>query len=89
MRTQHSTAGKPQTLPGCLRSHEQGIPKGFCFKFHRGVQCVPGCAFKHLCYKFEGPQKAVNVIFIPKAKTLGNNPSCQVPTLKALTCQHP
>ena len=58
MHTQHSTASKPQTLPGCLRSHEQGTPRGFCFKFHRGVQCVPGCAFKHLCYKFEGPQKA-------------------------------
>ena len=58
MHTQHSTASKPQTLPGCLRSHELGTPRGFCFKFHRGVQCVPGCAFKHLCYKFEGPQKA-------------------------------
>ena len=68
MRAQHSTASKPQTLPGCLRSHEQGIPKGFCVKFHRGVQCVPGCAFKHLCYKFEGPQKASQCISFPKQK---------------------
>ena len=68
MRAQHSTASKPQTLPGCLRSHEQGIPKGFCVKFHRGVQCVPGCAFKHLCYKFEGPQKASQCNFRSQSK---------------------
>ena len=68
MRAQHSTASKPQTLPGCLRSHEQGIPKGFCVKFHRGVQCVPGCAFKHLCYKFEGPQKASHCNFRSQSK---------------------
>ena len=68
MRTQHSTLGKPQTLPGCLRSHEQGIPKGFCFKFHGGAQCVPGCAFKHLCYKFEGPQKASHCNFRSQSK---------------------
>lgn len=58
MHTQHSTVSKPQALPGCLRSHELGTPRGFCFKFHLGVQCAPGCAFKHLCHKFEGLQEA-------------------------------
>ena len=71
MRVQHSTASKPQTLPGCLRSHELGTPRGFCFKFHRGVQCVPGCAFKHLCYKFEGPQKASQCNFRSQSKNTG------------------
>ena len=71
MHTRHSTASKPQTLPGCLRPPEQGIPKGFCFKFHRGVQCVPGCAFKHLCYKFEGPQKASQCNFRSQSKNTG------------------
>ena len=96
MRTQHSTASKPQTLPGCLRSHEQGIPKGFCFKFHR-VSSVPLVVLLSIYVtNSKALKKPVNVIFVPKAKTLGNNPSCQVPTLKALantlgkqTWQHP
>ncbi len=27
-----------------------GIPKGFCHKFHNGVECH-GCKYKHTCYK--------------------------------------
>ncbi len=27
-----------------------GIPKGFCHKFHKGLECH-GCKYKHTCYK--------------------------------------
>ena len=27
------------------------IPKGFCFKFHKGIPCSGPCAFKHKCFK--------------------------------------
>ena len=89
MHTQHSTASKPQTLPGCLRSHEQGIPKGFCVKFHRGVQCVPGCAFKHLCYKFEGPQKASQCNFRSQSKNTGKQSFLPSPNPQSLTLPTP
>ena len=89
MRAQHSTASKPQTLPGCLRSHEQGIPKGFCVKFHRGVQCVPGCAFKHLCYKFEGPQKASQCNFRSQSKNTGKQSFLPSPNPQSLTLPTP
>ena len=87
MRAQHSTASKPQTLPGCLRSHEQGIPKGFCVTFHRGVQCVPGCAFKHLCYKFEGLQKASQCNFRSQSKNTGKQSFLPSPNLQSLTLE--
>ena len=89
MRAQHSTASKPQTLPGCLRSHEQGIPKGFCVKFHRGVQCVPGCAFKHLCYKFEGPQKVSQCNFRSQRKNTGKQSFLPSPNPQSLTLPTP
>ena len=89
MRTQHSTASKPQALPGCLRSHEQGIPKGFCFKFHRGVQCVPGCAFKHFCYKFEGPQKASQCNFRSQSKNTGKRSFLPSPNPQSLNLPTP
>ena len=89
MCAQHSTASKPQTLPGCLRSHEQGIPKGFCVKFHRGVQCVPGCAFKHLCYKFEGPQKASQCNFRSQSKNTGKQSFLPSPNPQSLNLPTP
>ena len=56
MRAQHSL--KKQSDPAGqsrAKQQDQGTPKGYCFKFHRGVVCDAGCAFKHLCYKCEGP----------------------------------
>lgn len=34
------------------RARHEGpyIPNGYCWKFHRGVQC-PGCSFKHQCFR--------------------------------------
>ena len=89
MHTQHSTASKTQTLPGCLRSHELGTPRGFCFKFHRGVQCAPGCAFKHLCYKFEGPQKASQCNFRSQSKNTGKQSFLPSPNPQSLTLPTP
>ena len=40
------------------------IPKGFCYKFHKGVVCS-GCAFKHTCFKCDGNHKAFNCNFRP------------------------
>ena len=56
MRAQHSL--RKQAYPasqGRAKPQDQGTPKGYCFKFHRGVSRDSGCAFKHLCYKCEGP----------------------------------
>ena len=56
MRAQHSL--KKQSDPAGqsrAKQQDQGTPKVYCFKFHRGVVCDAGCTFKHLCYKCEGP----------------------------------
>ena len=38
------------------------VPKGFCFKFHRGLDCS-GCAFKHICFKCDGHHRAIHCNF--------------------------
>lgn len=55
LRAQHSTVKKPQQPPPPARPKliGQTTPKGYCFKFYKGVECVAGCAFKHSCYKCE------------------------------------
>lgn len=51
MRAQHSFR-KP-TFPisqGHSKPQNESTPKGYCFKFSKGVDCDSGCTFKHLCY---------------------------------------
>ena len=41
------------------------IPKGYCFRFHKGLTCA-GCSFKHTCFKCnKGTHRAVNCNFRP------------------------
>lgn len=46
----HSFRDKPTNHPKRARREGIYIPKGYCWKFHRGVQC-PGCSFKHQCFR--------------------------------------
>ena len=49
MRAQHSLKKQMHSAgQGRAKQQDQGTPKGYCFKFHRGVACDAGCAFKHL-----------------------------------------
>ena len=91
MRAQHSTASKPQTLPGCLFKDlmSKVSLKVFVSNFIEVSSVSLVVLLSIYVTNSKAFKKPVNVIFVPKAKTLGNNPSCQVPTLKALTCQHP
>ena len=75
MRAQHSF--KKHTNPasqGRIRPQNQGTPKGYCFKFHRGVDCDAGCAFKHLCYKCEGPHAVSRCNFRGQSRTSSSQP---------------
>ena len=44
--------GKAQSTvsPVPKKANNVSVPKGFCFKFHRGIPCA-GCSFKHSCFK--------------------------------------
>ena len=75
MRAQHSL--KKQVHPagqGRAKQQDQGTPKGYCFKFHRGVACDAGCAFKHLCYKCEGTHPVSRCNFRGQSRPSSNRP---------------
>ena len=59
MRSQQPVS-KKQSLPGnsfrSRLSESSIVPKGYCFKFHKGAQCA-GCSFKHSCPKCEGAHR--------------------------------
>ena len=38
------------------------IPRGYCFKFHKGDECF-GCDFKHACFKCGGPHTGLKCNF--------------------------
>ena len=40
------------------------IPKGFCYKFHKGVPC-PRSALKHICFKCDGYHRTSSCNFRP------------------------
>ena len=46
----HSFRAKLGPQAGKSKQTGQRIPKGFCWKFHKGVTC-PGCSFKHQCFR--------------------------------------
>ena len=47
------------------------IPKGFCYKFHKGLDCF-GCTFQHTCFKCSGSHPALNCNFrSPAASKIG------------------
>ena len=50
-------------------------PKGYCFRFHKGRKCAPGCAYKHQCYKCEGSHPVSNCNFRGQSKQSSGHPS--------------
>ena len=46
----HSFRDKPTNHPKRTKHEGPYIPNGYCWKFHRGIQC-PGCSFKHQCFR--------------------------------------
>ena len=72
MRSQQPL-NKKQSLPGnSFRSHPSefsSVPKGYCFKFHKGGHCA-GCSFKHSCPKCEGAHRMSNCTFRSHSKQL-------------------
>ena len=59
--------------------------RGYCFKFHRGVDCDAGCAFKHLL-SVRVHIWLVAVIFVAKVEPLQTDPCLPSPNLKMITC---
>ena len=74
MRSQQSTIRKPTATapPNQSGFRDDGIPKGYCFKFSKGVKCS-GCAFKHLCYKCDGSHPPKRCNFRAKSKVFNND----------------
>ena len=50
------------------------VPKGFCRKFHRGIDCS-GCNFKHQCFKCGVVHPALRCNFRPPQSTLKPAPT--------------
>ena len=58
-----SNLKKPSTsFTGSKPVSSISIPRGYCFKFHRGGDCA-GCSFKHTCCKCEGAHRALHCNF--------------------------
>ena len=66
----------PRSLPpaftGRLTGKVDTTPKGYCFRFHKGRKCPPGCA--RLCYKCEGSHPVSKCNFRGPAKTSSFQP---------------
>lgn len=75
MRSQQTDVRKPIATnhPNQLKLRDDSVPKGYCFKFSRGVKCF-GCAFKHLCYKCEGSHPPRQCTFRAKTKVSNSAP---------------
>lgn len=59
---------------GRLPGEADTTPKGYCFRFHKGRKCAPGCGYKHLCYKCEGSHPVSKCNFRGPAKTSSFQP---------------
>lgn len=45
-----------------VKENWPAVPKGYCFKYHRGMACS-GCQFKHSCFKCDGVHRATQCNF--------------------------
>ena len=59
---------------GRLSGKADTTPKAYCFRFHKGRKCAPGCGYKHLCYKCEGSHPVSKCNFRGPSKTSGFQP---------------
>ena len=75
MRAQHSLKKRSDPAgQGRAKQQDQGTPKGYCFKYNRGVACDAGCAFKHLFYKCEGPHPVSRCNFRGQRRPFSTRP---------------
>ncbi len=51
-------------------SASQRVPHGYCFKFHRDLECA-GCAFKHACFQCQRDHRVSQCTFRPQGKASG------------------
>ena len=56
------------TSQGRVPGKVDTTPKGYCFCFHKGRKCAPGCAYKYQCYKCEGSHPVSNCNFRGQSK---------------------
>ena len=81
MRAQHSPFKKSQLQPISVqpKMHNHVPPKGYCFKFNRGVQCAAGCNFKHQCFKCDGLHQASHCNFSAQGRPFAKQPQPSKP----------
>ena len=66
LRSQNSSPRRLNNVPTAQNASRKppilSVPRGFCYKFHRGAYCS-GCDFKHVCFKCNGAHRSVNCNF--------------------------
>ena len=55
----------PTAIPN--RGKTDNIPKGYCFRFSKGIPCS-GCSYKHLCFKCDGEHQPKSCNFRAQSK---------------------
>jgi hypothetical protein len=78
LRSQNSSPRRLSNVPTAQNASRKppilSVPRGFCYKFHRGAYCS-GCDFKHVCFKCNGAHRSVNCNFRGSAKESPNERS--------------
>ena len=62
MRSQQPFTRKHTPAPPQSKAKFERTPKGYCFRFSKGLECA-GCAYKHRCFKCEGTHQPKNCHF--------------------------
>ena len=99
LRSQSNFRKPPASVNSVKSFSPISVPRGYCFKYHRGGDCA-GCSFKHTCCKCDGAHRALHCNFRgsrgnPKlpSPVRGGNKSPSGSTLPQanphLPCQHP
>ena len=57
-----SVTSASRNVPPSNKQPFISIPRGYCFKFHKGDECF-GCDFKHACFKCGGPHTGLKCNF--------------------------
>lgn len=62
LRSQSNLKKPPTSFTGSKPVSPISIPRGYCFKFHRGGDCA-GCSLRHSCCKCEGAHRTLHCNF--------------------------
>ena len=64
-----------QSVTGRMNPNGFRVPPGYCFRYHRGLQCVK-CAYKHTCFKCSaGEHRAIHCNFRGPSKPYPKQPN--------------